>query len=59
MLLFDQLICCCFMQELVAHPFWKTRLPLMELPSEPALEEFIRRHNLAPAGPNASDKVSG
>lgn len=37
------------MQELVEHPFWKAKLPVLPLPSEPALEAFIKQHKLAPA----------
>lgn len=36
-------------QELVEHPFWKAKLPVLPLPAEPALEAFIKQHNLAPA----------
>jgi hypothetical protein len=36
-------------QELVEHPFWKAKLPVLPLPAEPALEAFIQLHNLAPA----------
>eukprot|EP00878_Enallax_costatus_P014385 GHUV01015045.1.p1 GENE.GHUV01015045.1~~GHUV01015045.1.p1 ORF type:complete len:568 (+),score=192.73 GHUV01015045.1:581-2284(+) len=35
--------------ELVEHKFWQTKLPLLDLPPEPALEEFIRLHKLAPS----------
>lgn len=35
-------------QDLCQHPFWQVRLPLLELPPEPALEAFIARFNLAP-----------
>lgn len=43
--------CCCAdaVQELVEHPFWKTKLPVLPLPAEPALEAFIQLHHLAPA----------
>jgi serine/threonine-protein kinase ULK4 len=33
----------------VAHPFWQAAIPSLALPPEPALDEFIRRYNLAPA----------
>jgi hypothetical protein len=36
-------------QELVEHPFWKAKLPVLPLPAEPALEAFIQLHNLASA----------
>jgi hypothetical protein len=39
----------CLSQELVEHPFWKAKLPVLPLPAEPALEAFIKQHNLAPA----------
>jgi hypothetical protein len=39
----------CAVQELVEHPFWKAKLPVLPLPAEPALEAFIQLHNLAPA----------
>ncbi len=38
----------CVPQDLCQHPFWQVRLPLLELPPEPALEAFIARFNLAP-----------
>jgi hypothetical protein len=33
----------------VQHGFWQTRLPLLDLPPEPALEAFIQLHGLAPS----------
>ena len=45
-------------QELVEHKFWQTKLPLLELPPEPALEEFIRLHKLAPSGAVPASQVS-
>ncbi|WIA17198.1 hypothetical protein OEZ85_014081 [Tetradesmus obliquus] len=35
--------------ELVEHRFWQTRLSLLELPPEPALDAFIQLHGLAPS----------
>lgn len=37
------------LQELVEHPFWQAKLPVLPLPPEPALEAYIEMHNLAPA----------
>lgn len=49
-------------QELVQHAFWQAPLAPLELPAEPALEEFIRRYGLAPppprAGPAAGDAAA-
>ncbi len=47
------------MQELAQHPFWQTELQSLEMPPEPALQEFVRRYNLAPAdnGTSTSSKV--
>jgi hypothetical protein len=39
----------CATQELVEHPFWKVKLPLLPLSAEPALEAYIKAHNLLPA----------
>jgi hypothetical protein len=49
------------LQELVEHPFWQARLPVLPLPPEPALETFISLHNLAAAGDDdaAGDQVCG
>ena len=35
-------------RELVDHPFWQVRLPVVPMPPEPALEAFIVKYRLAP-----------
>lgn len=35
-------------QDLVGHPFWQVRLTVVAMPPEPALEDFIAKHCLAP-----------
>ncbi|KAG2493011.1 hypothetical protein HYH03_008674 [Edaphochlamys debaryana] len=35
-------------KELCEHPFWQVRLPVLDLPPEPALEAFIQRYGLLP-----------
>lgn len=42
-----QRLMCCVPQEVGNHPFWQTRLPALDIPPEPALEEFIRKYRLA------------
>lgn len=50
-----------FTQELVEHRFWQTRLQLLDLPAEPALEAFIELHRLALSqeGTAAASQVCG
>ena len=38
-------------QELIVHPFWQVKLPLVPMPAEPVFDAFVAKYKLAPIGP--------